>query len=162
MNKTEAHPVNTRQVLAVSAAHSSVDGWADVLAEFPLFSGISRRRLRKLAREATFAEFAPGAVVVSNPESADSLHIILSGAAKVLGKPAPRPLRTGDYFGELALLDDGRRSATVVATQELHVMSLPRESFLRLARDHSEISLTMLRNLSSQFRRLETLPAVTG
>ena len=139
---------------------SSVGSWARVLATFPLFSGISRRQLRKLARQATFAEFAPGDIVMSNPESTDWLHVILSGSAKVLAKPAARPLRTGDYFGELALLENAPRSATVVATQELHVMRLPRHSFLRLARDHPAVALTMLRDLSTQFRRLEAQTAL--
>ena len=134
---------------------SHVADWAKVLATFPLFAGVSRRQLRKLARQATFVEFAPGDIVMANPESADSLHVILGGSAKVLGKPAARPLRTGDYYGELALLENAPRSATVVATQELHVIRLPRHAFLRLVRDHSAVSLTMLRNLSAQFRRLE-------
>jgi CRP-like cAMP-binding protein len=140
--------------------HSSGASWAKVLATFPLFSGVSRRQLRKLARQATFAEFAPGDIVVSNPESADSLYVILSGSAKVLGKPAGRPLRTGDYFGELALLENARRSATIVATRELHVIRLPGQSFLRLAQDHPAVSLTMLRDLGAQFRRLETQTAL--
>jgi CRP/FNR family cyclic AMP-dependent transcriptional regulator len=128
---------------------------ARVLAEFPLFSGISSRRLRKLAREATFLEFAPGDEVVVRDAPGDSLYIILGGSAKAKRKPAARPLGTGDYFGELAFLGGGPRSATVVATQELQVMKLPREAFLRLARHDPAISLTMLTNLSRQFRRLE-------
>jgi CRP-like cAMP-binding protein len=139
---------------------SSPASWARVLATFPLFSGLSKRKLRKLAREATFAEFAPGDIVISNPESADWLHVILSGSAKVLAKPAARPLRAGDYFGELALLENAPRSAAVVATRELHVMKLPRQSFLRLARNHPAVAYTMLKDLSSQFRRLETQAAL--
>jgi CRP-like cAMP-binding protein len=162
MTETETFTLSTRQVLAPTWNRSDDAGWADVLAGFPLFKGVSRRRLRKLAREATVAEFAPGDIVVSNPESADSLYIILGGTAKVLGKPAARPLKTGGYFGELALLDDKPRSATVVADSELHVLKLPRESFLKLARDNSGIALTMMRNLGSQVRRLETLPTATS
>jgi CRP-like cAMP-binding protein len=132
-----------------------VADWANVLATFPLFAGVSRRQLRKLARQATFVEFAPGDIVMSNPETIDSLHVILSGSAKVLGKPAARRLRTGDYYGELALLENAPRSATIVATEELHVIRLPARSFLRLAKTHSSVALTMLRNLSTQFRGLE-------
>ncbi|MGZ4396399.1 MAG: cyclic nucleotide-binding domain-containing protein [Gaiellaceae bacterium] len=126
-----------------------------VLAKFSLFSGISKRRLRKLVREATFAEFAPGDTVVATKDAADSLYVILGGTAKVRGKVAARTLRMGDYFGELGLLDGAPRSATVVATHELHVMRLQRHSFLRLAEHDPAISLTMLRNLGAQFRRLE-------
>lgn len=139
--------------------HASTRDWAEVLAAFSLFSGISKRRLRKLVRHATFAEFAPGDTVVVKDTSTDSLYVILWGAAKAQGKPAARALRTGDYFGELALFGGTSRSATVVATQELHVMRLPRQSFLRLAHKDPGISLTMLRNLGAQFRRLETQAA---
>ena len=130
--------------------------WAEVLATFSLFSGMSERRLRKLVRRARFAEFARGDVVVRLGESADSLYVILGGTAEARGKPAPRTLRTGDYFGELALLGGTRRSATVVATRELYVMRLPGPSFLWLAKRDPRISLAMLRNLGVQFRWLET------
>lgn len=160
MKRSETRSGTAAYALAPSWDEPSGAGWAKVLASFPLFSGVSRRQLRKLARQATFAEFAPGDIVMSNPESADSLYIILSGTAKVLGKPAARTLRTGDYFGELALLEDGPRSATVVASQELHVMKLPQQSFLRLAREEPAVSLTMLRNLSVQLRRLEAHTAL--
>jgi CRP-like cAMP-binding protein len=88
-----------------------------------------------------------------------ALYIILGGTAKVLGKPASRPLRTGDYFGELSVLDGSPRSATVVAASELHVMKLPRESFLELAHHSAELSLRMLTTLGSQVRRIEARAA---
>jgi CRP-like cAMP-binding protein len=133
--------------------------WADVLAAFPLFSGIPNRRLRRLVRRATFAQYGPGDVVVQKGAPADSVYVILSGSAKARAKPAARTLRTGDYFGELGLLDGVPRSATVVATDELHVMRLPGASFLRLAQHNPSISLKMASNVGWQVRRLETRTA---
>lgn len=135
--------------------HASAADWAAVLASSSLFSGIGKRRLKKLARDATFSEFAPGDTVIQSGTPGDSLYVILSGSAKARGKPAARTLRTGDYFGELGLFGDAQRSATVVATDELHVMRLPRAAFLRLAERDPAISLKMLSNLGSQIRRLE-------
>jgi CRP/FNR family cyclic AMP-dependent transcriptional regulator len=155
MKRTDTRIAAQDRGLIPSWEQSHVADWAKVLATFPLFAGVSRRQLRKVARQATFVEFAPGDIVMSNPESAEWLHVILSGSATVLGKPAARSLRTGDYYGELALLENAPRSATVVAAEELHVIRLPRHSFVQLAQDHSRVSLTMLRNLSAQFRRLE-------
>ena len=134
---------------------ASVDEWAKVLAAFPLFSDVNGRRLRKLVRQARFAEFAAGDRVISDGERANSLYVILGGAAKVVQKPAARTLGVGDYFGELALIDGTTRSATVVATQELHVMALPWQSVERAARQDATIAFTMLRQLSTQVRRLE-------
>lgn len=133
--------------------------WADVLASFSLFSEVSRRKLRKLVRSATLAEVAAGQIVLSNRDTSDSLYVILGGAAKALRGPTPRELGVGDYFDELALIDGAPRSATVVATQNLHVMRLPAQSVLRLARQHPAITVTMLKNLSSQLRHPETQAA---
>ena len=133
----------------------SIDDWARVLADVPLFAGVSKRRLRKLVRAATFAEVAAGHTVTSNGNGSDSVYIILSGAAKELRKPASRELGVGDYFGESALIDGAPRSATVVAMHDLHVMRLPARSLMRLARKHPAMTLTMLRNLSVELGRLE-------
>ncbi len=133
--------------------------WADVLATFPLFSGIGKHRLRKLVRQATITEYGRGDIVIQKGTPGNSLHVILSGSAEALGKPASRPLRTGDYFGELSLLDGTPRSATVVATSELHVMELRRQAFIELTEQEPGVSRTMLSTLGAQFRRLETQPA---
>jgi CRP-like cAMP-binding protein len=138
--------------------HVSPGEWADILATFPLFDEIPKRRLRDLVRHATFAEYGPGDMVLQRGGPGDSLLVILSGSAKVLGKPASRTLRTGDYFGELGALEGAPRSATVFAMSELHVMRVPRDDFLRLAQRDPGVSLKMLGELGSQIRRLETLP----
>ena len=139
--------------------HPTNADWAKVLAGFSLFSGITRRRLRKLVRRATVAEYGTGDIVIEKGEPGDSLYVILSGSAKARGKSAALTLHTGDYFGELGVLDGVPRSATVVATDELHVMKLPRQSFLRLAQHNPAISLRMLSNVGGHLRRLETQAA---
>jgi len=133
--------------------------WADVLATFPLFAGTPKRQLRALVEDATFAEYGPGDVVIQHGDRGDSLFVILGGSAKAVGKEAARTLGTGDYFGELGVLEDVPRSASIVASGELHVMRLPRQAFLRLARRDPDVSLKMLSTLGSQFRRLETRTA---
>jgi CRP-like cAMP-binding protein len=145
--------------LAGSRGHADPADWADVLAGFPLFSAIGKRRLRGLARQGTLEEYGPGDVVLQKGEAGDSLYVVLGGSAKVRGKPAARTLRTGDYFGELGVLDCVPRSATVVATSELHVMKLPCRAFLRIAEQEPSISLAMASTLGSQLRRLEARAA---
>jgi CRP/FNR family transcriptional regulator, cyclic AMP receptor protein len=152
--------MNSLEGLALLQLHkrslgSSIDGWAQVLTTFPLFSGVSKRRLRKLVRAASFAEVARGETVIAKGDSSDSLYVILGGTAKAVRRPAARELGVGDYFGELALIDGAPRSATVVATSDLHVIRLPAHSARRLVEQHPAITLTMLRNLSTQLRRQE-------
>src|SRR5262245_56746558 len=139
--------------------HVGPADWAAVLAAFPLFADVPERRLRALVRDATFAEYGAGDVVIEKGAPGNSLYVILSGSAKARGRPAARTLGVGDYFGELGVLDGVPRSATVAATSELHVMRLPRQVFLDLAEDYPTISLTMLSRLGSQIRRLEAQPA---
>jgi CRP/FNR family cyclic AMP-dependent transcriptional regulator len=129
--------------------------WAEVLAGLPLFSGLSKRQLRKIARLAEFKEFAEGDFVTQAGEPGDAFYVILSGRAKVVGKPRARALRRGDYFGEMALIDGEPRSATVTAASELQTMRLPRRPFLRLLEQEPRIAIPMMANLAARVRRLE-------
>jgi CRP/FNR family cyclic AMP-dependent transcriptional regulator len=128
--------------------------WADVLAELAVFSGVGKRRLRKVVQEAQFAEYSPGESIVLTGAPADWFYVILGGTAQVIGKPGARELGTGDYFGEMALLDQGPRSATVVATTELHVMRVPPRTFDRLL-DEAGVARELTTELGARVRRLE-------
>ncbi len=129
--------------------------WVDVLADLPLFGGLGKRRLRKLARQAHFVDFAPGDEVVSMGGPGDAFYVILSGSAKARGKRAARALHAGDYFGEMALLDGSARSATIVALEELQVMRLPRDAFLELTKDEPTLTTNMVAQLGARVRELE-------
>jgi CRP-like cAMP-binding protein len=133
--------------------------WADVLADFPLFTDVAKRRLRKLAARATFAEYGRGDTVITKGAPGDSLYVILGGSARARGKASARTLRVGDYFGELGVLDGVPRSATVDAIDELHVMKVPRQTFLELAQHEPAVSFRMVSTLGGQIRRLETQAA---
>jgi CRP/FNR family cyclic AMP-dependent transcriptional regulator len=128
--------------------------WADVLATFPLFTGVSKRRLRKIARNGTLAEFAPGEIIFAGDADV-TLYIILSGRATTTSRGNRRLLRVGDYFGELALIDGRPDSATIVATNYVEVMKLPSRLVLELARRHPAVTLTMFRDLTARLRLLE-------
>ena len=129
--------------------------WAGVLATFPLFAGASNRRLRNLARKATLAEFTPGETIISAGDTDEVLYVILSGRTKATAPGVRRVLGTGDYFGEMALIDGRPRSATVVALSDVHVMRLPSRSILKLARRHPAMTLALLRDLTTRLRQLE-------
>ena len=101
----------------------SAGDWANVLAGFPLFAGIGKRRLRKLTRDATFAEFAAGEMMVLAGDRGTSLYVILGGEVRARSRHAVRALRTGDHFDGLE---------TVVATSLVHVMRLRSRAVLRL------------------------------
>lgn len=133
----------------------STSDWAAVLARLPLFANVSKRHLRRVAALAEIREFEPGDTIVEKGDAPDGFYLILGGRAKVVARPQARPLKTGDYFGEMALLDGEPRSATVVAVGELQTMRLPRRPFMRLLQQEPSIAIAMLAELGSRVRRLE-------
>ena len=129
--------------------------WAEVLARLPLFEGIGKRDLRRIASAAEFAEFAPGETVVATRAPADYFYVVLSGKAEAIARPASRTLELGDYFGEMSMLDGEPRSASIVATTDLHVMRLPRRAFDAALQRHPSIARRFLTELGMRVRMLE-------
>jgi CRP/FNR family transcriptional regulator, cyclic AMP receptor protein len=136
----------------------TIKDWVDVLATVPLFERVGRRRLRKVAELAEVREFEPRSVVLQAGDPQDGFYVVLSGDAKIVGRPhsRARTLHAGDYFGEMALLDGEPRSATVVAVGELQTMRIPRRSFLKLLEREPQIAVRLLGELAGRVRRLET------
>jgi len=132
--------------------------WAEVLATLPLFSRVPKRHLRKIADLASFASYAPGDIVIQSGEPGNAFFVVLSGTARVVGKPRARLLRTGDYFGEMALIDGEARSATITAASELQAMRLPRRPFLKVLEDEPGIAIGMMVELAGRVRQLEKPP----
>ena len=133
--------------------------WAEVLAGLPLFSRCGKRHLRKVAGLAQFKEFPPDRVVIQAGDPSRAFYVILSGQARVLGKRGARLLRTGDYFGEMGLIDGEPRAASITAVDELHVMALPRPPFMRLLEQEPGIAVAMLAELAQRLRSLEKSPS---
>jgi len=133
----------------------SARDWATVLAALPLFAQISKRQLRKIAELARVTDYDTNAVVMHEGDPGDSLHVVLSGRARVLGRPRARILKTGDYFGEMALIDGAPRSATIAAEGELQTMRISRKQFMRLVEREPSIGVAMLEELAGRVRRLE-------
>jgi CRP-like cAMP-binding protein len=133
--------------------------WADILGSLPLFTGLTKRQLRRVAAPARISEFAKGDVVIQAGEKGDAVYVILSGQARVIGRPRARVLRAGDYFGEMALIDGQPRSATITAASDLQTMKLPRQAFLKVLRQDPGIAIAMMAEMAARIRRVERLSA---
>ena len=129
--------------------------WADALATLPLFARLSSRQLRRIAELARVKEYERGDVVIQVGEPGDALYVVLSGSAKVVGRPRARTLGLGDHFGEMALIDGEPRSVTVVAATPLQAMKLSHKPFLKLLRREPTIALALMAELAARVRRLE-------
>jgi CRP-like cAMP-binding protein len=133
--------------------------WANVLASLPLFAGLTKRQLRRVAELAKISEFDKGQVVIQAGEKGDAVYVILAGRARVIGRPRARLLRAGDYFGEMALVDGQPRSATIMAADDLQTMKLPRQAFLKVVRQEPAIAIAMMAEMAARIRTLEKPPA---
>jgi CRP-like cAMP-binding protein len=130
--------------------------WTGVLGEVPIFADLSARQLRRLAKIAKIKRVEPFTQIVLEGESADAFFLILDGNA-VVRPPGKRlvKLGMGDFFGELALLDDSPRSATVEAQNEVLLARISRKDFLRLLDKEPKVSLVLLRTLAARLRSSE-------
>jgi CRP-like cAMP-binding protein len=127
--------------------------WAEVLGALPLFSGLRKRHLRQLAKLAKVLDYSPGEAIVQKGERGDSFYLVLEGRARA--REHSVEFGPGNFFGEMALLDGGPRSATVSATNNVRVMQLPRASFLKALEQDPQIGLAIMQTLAQRLRRFE-------
>jgi CRP-like cAMP-binding protein len=128
---------------------------AELLGQLPIFSGLRQRQLRQIAKLVKWVEFDPGDFIIQAGEPGDSFYLILDGRARVVGKSRTRPLRAGDFFGEMALLDGQPRSATITALTEVRTIKLSRGPFVKVLAKEPRMALAIMEELSGRVRRLE-------
>ena len=129
---------------------------ADAIQKVPLFGGLSRKELERVAENLAPRTFAAGETVASEGESGVGFFVIESGSATVSqGGETIRTLGPGDYFGEVALIDKGPRSATVVADSDLRCHGMTAWEFRPLVQTHPEIAWPMLEALAAKLREAE-------
>ena len=129
--------------------------WLDVLVDIPLFADLSRRHLGKVAALGRTKRFPARTSIVTAGTNADAFYVILDGKATVRAGKRRIPLTTGDYFGEMALLDGGVRSASVVADTEMLVMAIPRRGFLKLLESEPKIAISIMSTLAHRVRSMQ-------
>lgn len=133
----------------------------DALAQVPLFRGLSRRDLQVLAANSRERDYAAGAALMRQGETGVGLFIITSGtvhATQTTPDGGTRDL--GDFgrgaaLGELSLLDDMPRTATLVATEPTHAIVIPVWDFRAALRESPDISINLLTVLSQRLRKSE-------
>jgi CRP/FNR family transcriptional regulator, cyclic AMP receptor protein len=133
---------------------------ADSLKAVPLFSELSDRDLRNLAQSMHEKRYTAGQEVVTQGESGIGFFVILEGTARVsVGGEEKRTLRAGDYFGELALLENEIRSASITADEGLVCAGMTAWHFRPFVRDHPDIAWVLLKELAKRLRQAEAARA---
>jgi CRP-like cAMP-binding protein len=130
----------------------------DVLKRVPLFADLNRRELGQVARLFKERRFSEGETVVREGSGGAAFFLIDAGEATVSVRGDLRTtLGPGDYFGEIALIDEGARSATVTASSELACWGLTFWDFRPLVQDNAAIGWKLLQSLAKKLRAAEQL-----
>ena len=133
----------------------------DELKEVPLFEGLGSKSLVKVMSALEEQSFLEGSTIVKQGEKGDSFYIIRSGNAQVVLERAHVPnsliaeLGPREGFGEMALLTDEARSASVVAITDVEVWRLPKAAFQGLLSENLSLALCFNRILSQRLRTLQ-------
>jgi CRP-like cAMP-binding protein len=129
------------------------------LARVPMFQGLNAGQLRRLAGRFVRRKFAAGTDIVTQGKGGAGLFVLVSGKAEAVrvrmdgSKVVLNAFGPTDFFGELALLDDAPRTASVVCTEDTECLVLSQWEFLGAIRDDAEMGIVILQELVKRFRR---------
>ena len=123
------------------------------LASVPMFSGCTKKELQAIAKTVRQIEHPAGSVIATEGEPGAGLFVIDEGDCDVtIGGKRVNQLHTGDFFGEMALLDGGPRTATVTATSDIKLYALTEWVFRGLLVEHPSIALRTLEAMAARLR----------
>jgi CRP/FNR family transcriptional regulator, cyclic AMP receptor protein len=128
----------------------------DALRRVPLFAELSEPELEQVARLFKQRTFAAGETVAREGSGGAAFYLIDSGTAAVSVGGQERPaLGPGDYFGEIALIDEGARSATITASEDLACYGLTYWDFRPLVMENAAICWKLLQFMVGRLRAAE-------
>jgi CRP/FNR family transcriptional regulator, cyclic AMP receptor protein len=126
---------------------------AGQLAKVPLFSECSKKDLQMIARVVKDIDHPANTVIAREGDPGVGLFIIVEGEADVtIGGQKKASLSPGDFFGEIALLDGGPRTATVTATADMKLLGLTEWVFRGLMQEHTSIAIKTLQQMAGRLR----------
>jgi CRP/FNR family cyclic AMP-dependent transcriptional regulator len=131
-----------------------------VLNNIPLFDGLPDPVLDEIARHAVTRTYPRNTIVISEGDQSDSLYIIESGRVKVFAsdeKGKEVILCTqgpGEYFGEMALIDEAPRSASVMTLEPTKLSLISRTAFRECLADNPDVAYTLIQELTRRIRTL--------
>lgn len=121
-----------------------------------LFTGMPERDLKRIAQQVREVRHTKGTKIAVRGREGVGFMLILDGEAEVTTPDGRnRMLGPGDHFGEMALLDQGGRSSTVVAATDLVVAAIPEWHFKPFLMEYPEVAYRMLQTLSRRVRDAE-------
>lgn len=130
----------------------------DLLRKIPMFTKMETSKLKLLAFASEIVSFQHGDIVFNSGDTADYAYVIMEGAVDIITETETGPIVTftlseNQLIGELGVLNNTPRIATLVANGNLRAMKITAEMFFRILRENSEVALDVIRMLSSKVTR---------
>lgn len=130
----------------------------DLLRKIPMFSKMDTSKLKLLAFASEIVSFDDGDVVFKSGDSADFAYVIMEGAVDIVTETDAGPivsdtLTQNQLIGELGLLNNAPRNATLITRGKLRLMKITGEMFFRMLRENSDVALDVIRMLSDKLSR---------
>jgi CRP/FNR family cyclic AMP-dependent transcriptional regulator len=152
--------------LAFGAVYLDLAEETDLLRKIPMFAKMETSKLKLLAFASEIVSFQDGDIVFNSGDSAEFAYVIMHGAVDIITETDSGPivtltLRQNQLIGELGMLNNTPRIATLVASGDLRAMKITAEMFFRILRENSEVTLDVIRMLSDKLtmtnQKLEAL-----
>lgn len=132
-----------------------------MLTNIPIFSGLNESELGAIEKHAVTRSYPKNTIIINEGDPSDSLYVVLSGNVKVFlsdenGKEVILNAQgPGEYFGEVALLDDTQvRSASVITTEKSSFMIISKSDFRKALADNPDLAINLIRDLTQRVRQL--------
>ena len=130
-----------------------------ILNRIPIFKGLNRRQLQKISQRFVEREYEKGEAIVTQGKGGEGFFIIVTGAAEAIlerldgERVILNPLGPNDFFGEIALLSDSLRAASVITTEPTHCVVLTRWDFIGILKEDADMAVAVLQELATRFSR---------
>ncbi|MBL8838728.1 MAG: cyclic nucleotide-binding domain-containing protein [Alphaproteobacteria bacterium] len=139
----------------------SIKEEVDILRNIPLFAKLEPAKLKLLAFTSERLTFAPGQPLFNQGDAGDAAYVIIDGEADVLvdtaaGKTRVATLGRNAIVGEIAILCDVPRTATVLANSPLTVLRIAKDTFFRLVTEFPQMAVEIMRELALRVERMNT------
>jgi CRP-like cAMP-binding protein len=133
----------------------------EALKAAPLFQGLSKKELTELARQSEDLEVSVGHVLTREGDTGQEFFVLVEGTVDVTVKGKSLGERgAGEFLGEIALLEDTKRTATVTAKTPLRLFVLTRQDFRRLVDQNPDVERKVLQTLARRIVDLSSDPTV--